>query len=77
MEESKEAIEKMRKSMDVSLLIAENYQNRCHEGEIILTDFYLLHWWEFGKRKKLKAKYKAHYEKFINVNFNSYIKRKI
>lgn len=74
MEESKEELEKLKKSVDVSLRMAENYQIRCHEAEDILTEFYLLRWWEFGKRKKLKAKYNTHYGKFIDVDFNSYIK---
>jgi hypothetical protein len=52
MDESKESLEKLKISVNTSLLMAENYQTRCHEGETILTEFYLLHWWEFGKRKK-------------------------
>ena len=75
MEEPKEAIEKMRKSVNTALLMAENYQNRCHEAEKLLIDFHLLKWWQFRERKKLKDLVRSHHEKFINVNFGSYIKR--
>ena len=74
MEESKEALEKLRQSVDVCLKMAENYQTRCHEAEALLPEFYLLHWWEFGKKRRLKEKYNTHYDKFIDVDFNSYIK---
>lgn len=77
MEESKESIEKMRKSMDTSLLIAENYQNRCHDAEKIMFEFYLLKWWQFKERKRLKSVVKSHYNKYVNVDFNSYIKSAI
>lgn len=72
-----ETIEKLRKSMDTALLLAENYQNRCHDAENLLIDFHLLKWWQFGKRKKLNALVRSHHEKFINVDFGSYIKSKI
>jgi hypothetical protein len=74
MDESKEAIEKLRKSMDVSLLMAENYQNRCHDAEKIMFEFHLLKWWQFKERKRLQASVKSHYDKYVNVDFKSYIK---
>lgn len=77
MEESKEAIEKLRKSMNTSLLMAENYQNRCHDAEKIMLEFHLLKWWQFRERKRLQASVKSHYNKYVNVNFNSYIKSAI
>jgi hypothetical protein len=74
MEESKEAIEKLRKSMDTALLMAENYQNRCHDAEKIMFDLHLLKWWQFKERKRLNALVKPHFDRYVNVGFNSYIK---
>ena len=74
MEEPKEAIEKMRKSVNTALLMAENYQNRCHDAEKIMFDLHLLKWWQFKERKRLNSLVKPHFDRYVNVGFNSYIK---
>lgn len=77
MEEAKEEIEKLRKSMDTALLMAGNYQNRCHDAEKIMFSLHLLKWWQFKERKRLNALVKPHFDRYVNVDFKSYIKSAI
>jgi hypothetical protein len=54
--------------------MAEKFQGRCHSAEEILSGLVYLPWWRFGERKRLRKKFEAHYNKFVTVSFNHYIK---
>ncbi len=60
---------------DRALTMAENFQDRCHSAEKILSGLAYLPWWRFGERKRLRKKFKEHYKKFVTVSFNEFIKK--
>ena len=72
-----EDLNKLREGVSSSLLMAENYQKRCHEAENLLFEFSKIKWWEFKKRKGVKEKFDSHYFKWVNVNFGTYFRKEI
>ena len=63
-----------RRTVDHALTMAEKFQDICHSAEEILSGLVYLPWWRFGERKRLRKKFEAHYNKFVTVSFNHYLK---
>jgi hypothetical protein len=62
-------VEKSSDFMNRIMVMSERYQKRCHNIEDIALELWLCPWWNFGLKRKLVEKAKAHFKEVHNDDY--------